>query len=109
MGHSPFNIAKTYSFSIPKVIPSSAKEVLIYARMWSVHCPKHADFDIKIYTREGHQRFEKYMFVVQWTKDAHTSTDNMWFPMPSDRRLYVNIPYRRSNCGALWLSAIGYR
>jgi hypothetical protein len=110
IGRAPFNRATTYSFDIPSVIPATAHEVLIYARMYSGRSGVHQDLNIKIFTQIGRTRYEKYMFVALFPQDAlTTSTDNMWFPMPTNHRIYVNIPVRRYNSGEVYLSAIGYR
>lgn len=110
IGSARFNHATTYSFSIPSLIPSNVHEVLIYARVHSGRSGLHQDLDIKIFTQIGVTQYEKYLFVAQWPQDAlTTSTDNMWFPMPPNRRIYINIPAIRYNSGAVYLSAIGYR
>jgi hypothetical protein len=110
IGQAPFNLAITYSFNIPSVIPATAHEVLIYARVYSYRSGVHQDLDVKIFTQIGRTRYEKYLFVVLYPQTSVvTSTDNMWFPMPTNHRIYINIPVRRFNGGQIYLSAIGYR
>ena len=55
-------------------------------------------------------RYEKYLMVYSWSQDAiSTNSDNMWFPMPPNRRVYLTVPTAHgANAGAR-LFAIGYR
>lgn len=112
IGSLGFHHAGTISFTIPSVIPSSAKEVLIYARAWSAGRQNlHADMDIKIFTQRGITRYEKYLYLIHNQYDAAImNSDNMWFPMTPNRRLYVTIPIARLHSNSLiYLSAVGYR
>ena len=102
--------ATTYNFQIPDVIPLTARELLVYA---SVECGE-ATFrrigDIILYVMHNGLRFEKRLYMHGYDQMAvNTNSDNMWFPMPADRLVHLEITVAiPGNCLAL-LSAIGYR
>ena len=100
----------TFSYTIPNVIPSTAKEVLIYAFLQSGHANQGTRQNVKIFTQEGSNRYEKYLFVKSWNQNAiNTNSDNMWFPMPSNRRIMMTVTIDQGNSCAAELNAIGYR
>lgn len=109
IGSTNLQHAGTLAYTIPSVIPSNAVEVLVYA---SVRCgySAHITQDIKIYTQQGTRRYEKYLFMTSWPQSAYnTNSDNMWFPMATNRRIYMEISRAHgNNCGG-YLKAIGYR
>ena len=98
------------SYVIPAVIPSSAKAVLIYGFLESGYSNRDVVQDITIFTEgvRGYPRYKKYLFVHSYDQHAWSfNSDDMWFPMPSNRRVYVQYPKYISGC-SLTLSAIGY-
>lgn len=110
MGLVRYHHAGTLSLTIPSVIPSSAREVLIYARSYNAYAVRSGDMDIKVFTQIGLKQYEKYIFLTFRPQNGHSITnDNMWFPMPPNRRIYINVPSARPNSGAVYFSAIGYR
>ena len=65
---------------------------------------------LKVFTQDGsNKRFEKYLYMHTWNQVAiNTNSDNMWFPMPINRRIYMTVDMDAGpNCGA-HLYAIGY-
>ena len=111
IGTSNHQHAGTLSFTIPSVIPSSAREVLVYAGVHSggsnLRGPKKS---IKVFTQIGTTRYEKYLYLYSWTQNAvNTNSDNMWFPMPPNRRVYLTVPAAHgTNVDAL-IHVIGYQ
>ena len=101
------------SYAIPAVIPSSAKAVLIYGFLQCGLTNQNVVQDITIFTEGpyGCPRYKKYLFVHSYNQQAWSfNSDNMWFPMPSNRRVYVQYPKNIdvvSGC-SLTLNAIGY-
>ena len=100
----------TFSYVIPSVIPSTAKNVLVYAAIHCGHAIPSVSQHIKIFTQDGsNMRYEKYLYMLTWNQSAlNTNSENMWFPMPTNRRIYMTV-YKDagSNCGA-HLYAVGY-
>ena len=104
--------AATFSYIIPSVIPSYAKNILIFA-VAGLGPPKdglHAvEGDIIIFTQDGsNEHYEQYMTLMAWTSNWRVDTENMWFPMPANRRIYITVPVSMANDGGFYLYAIGY-
>ena len=100
-----------HDYDIPSVIPSSAKEVLLLASAEIGKSePQGQSHYIKIYTQQDSQTFEKYLFIKTYIQDAQsTNSDNLWFPMTSDRKVYVHVNFTHSGYLTFYLHAIGYR
>ncbi len=110
IGSTNLQHPNTFSFVIPNVIPSTAKNVLIYATMYSGTANRGISIHLKVFTQDGsNKHFEQYLFIRSFNQDAvNTNSDNMWFPMPANRRIYMTVDRDLgSNCRAS-LYAIGY-
>ena len=101
----------TKSYDIPSVIPSSAREVLLLASAEVGYSePKGQSHYIKIYTQQDGQTFEKYLYIKTYPQDAQsTNSDNLWFPMTTDCKVYVSVTYAHTRQVTFYLHAIGYR
>ena len=102
--------ATTYNFQIPNVIPLTARELLVYAsvKCGTAHLRRFGD--IILYVMRNGLRFEKLLYMHGHEQAAfNTNSDNMWFPVPADRLMHLEITVAvPGNCLAL-LSTIGYR
>ncbi len=112
VAYNNLNQAATFSYIIPSVIPSDAKNILIFA-FADLGPPKNglhgAGGDVIIFTQDGsNEHYEQYMCLTAWTGLWRAQTDNMWFPMPANRRIYITLPVSMVNDGGLILYAIGY-
>ena len=109
IGGNNLRTPSTFSYTIPSVIPTSAKEVLIYALIHSGGALRGGQH-VKIFTQEGSNRYEKYLYMFGYPQDAiNTNSDNMWFPLPTNRRIMMTVSNDQGdNCKAE-LHAIGYR
>ena len=69
----------TLAYDIPSVIPSSAKEVLILASAdTGTSGPGGCNHYIKIYTQQGSQQVEKYIYLMTYGQSAwNTKSDNL--------------------------------
>ena len=104
--------AATFSYIIPSVIPSDANNILIYA-VAGLGPPKDGLYaiegDIIIFTQDGsNEHYEQHMTLLAWTSNWRVDTENMWFPMPANRRIYITVPVSIANAGGFYLYAIGY-
>ena len=109
-GTNDLRRAGTVTFAIPSVIPSTATEVLIYAGVFSGTSNRGPYHNLKFHTMIGSKRYEKYLLIYSWNQSAYnTNSDNMWFPMPSDRKLYLTIPAAHGANAGVRVFAIGYR
>jgi hypothetical protein len=110
IGNSNLQHASTVSFTIPSVIPSTAREVLIHAGVFSGYTNRGPDHDLKFFTQIGTTRYEKYLLVYSYPQLAYnTNSDNMWFPMPLNRRIHLAVPTAHGPDAGVRLYAIGYR
>ena len=109
IGSSDLRHASTMTFTIPNIIPSSAREVLIFVGIHSGTSDRGPNHDLKVFTQIGTNRYEKYLTLYSWTQDAwNTNSDNMWFPMPPNRRVYLTVPAIHGRNAGARLFAIGY-
>ena len=101
IGTTKLNTAATFAFTIPSVVPSSAKEVLIHAACYTQGGSLQY---IKIFTQIGTTNYEKYLML-----HTYSNSDNMWFPMPPNRRVYLTLQTADNSGAVAYLNAIGYR
>ena len=106
-----FQQTGTLTFLVPSVIPSTAREILVYAVVQVGTSGPSASLDyVKIYTRDKSQEYGKYLGFTTYGQGAYsTNSENMWFPLTCDRRLYVRVFNEHSGNIKLSLSAVGYR
>ena len=111
IGSTSLRTTGTLAYDIPSVIPNSAKEVLILASAYiGTSGPSVRDHYIKIYTQQGSQQFEKYIYIMTYSQDAvSTNSDNLWFPMTTGRQVFVELTYAHTDNLNFFLHAIGYR
>ena len=111
IGSSQLRHTGTLAYDIPSVIPSSAKEVLVLASVRVGYTgPSGRSHYIKIYTQQGSQQYEKYIYIESYPQEAvNTNSDNLWFPMTTGRQVFVELSYAHSKYLYFHLHAIGYR
>ena len=98
----------TFSYAIPSVIPSKAKNVLVYATMYTGHANRVSQ-NIKVFTQNGGKRYEKYLYSFSYPQSAiNTNSDNMWFPMPVNRRIYMTVTHDAGTNSRAELYVVGY-
>ena len=101
----------TQSYDIPSVIPSSAKEVLVLADVQAGYSgPNDVIHYVKIYTQQNSHKFEKYIVLKSYHQSAWSvNSDNLWFPMTANRKVYVESSRAHTMNLKLNLNVIGYR
>ena len=112
IGSSELQHAGTLAYDIPAVIPNSAREILVLATVHAGNAgPNDRIHYIKIYTHcDLNQRYEKYIAVKSYNQDAwSTNSDNLWFPITSDRKIFVELNAGHTGHMNFTLHAIGYR
>ena len=111
IGSTQFRNTGTEAFDIPSVIPSSAKEVLVLADMQTGYSgPNDVISYVKIYTKRSSRNFEKYIVLRSYHQSAWSvNSDNLWFPMTTGRKVYVESAKAHTQNLVLNLHAIGYR
>ena len=109
-GNSDINTATTLSYTIPNIIPNSARAVLIYPTTRCGYSNADIGADLSYYVVVNGTRYEHFLHMHAYRQDAYnTNSDNMWFPMPSNRLLYVGVPITFPNNCHTFVSVIGYR
>lgn len=105
------NFARLYQFNVENIIPDTATQILIYAK---THCGnaylKSAMFmDVSVFVNIDGMPLSKYLLVVGYHQDAYsTNSDDMWFPVPSNKVINVNIPKSIPGVCNFRLIIIGY-
>ena len=107
LGCSTLQSTGTTTFNLPSSIPNGAKEFLVYVQVRvGTSGPRDKRSNLKIYTEEGNKKYGQYIGVHAYDQDA---SDNMWFPLTSNRKIYLEVPNVHSRQVKLHISAIGYR
>lgn len=110
IGRNDLNTATTLSYDIPTIIPDAAQRVLLYS---STHCGysserKHGD--IKYYVVVDGIHYEQFLLMRSYDQVAiNTNSDNMWFPMPPNRLIYIEVPVAFPNNCHTVVNVIGYQ
>ena len=78
-----------------------------------VHCGYNSistGIDIAYYVEVNGIRYQHFLHTYAYPQVAvNANSDNMWFPMPSNRMVYTEVPLAFSiNCHT-FVSVIGYR
>ena len=107
-GNTTFDVADTFSFSLPNVIPD-ASEVLVNVGLYTEGSVAVDLQDVRIFTQIGTTTYDKYLTLYTSTSTFNTNSDNMWFPMPPNRRVLLALPTAVDGKSGARLSAIGYR
>ena len=100
----------TQSFVIPTSIPTTANEVLVY--VYTILGNSVERFStMKIYTELSNTRqFHKYLPVKTYDQSAYSTTaENMWFPLTSNRRIYISLSTALTGNVYGYVNMIGYR
>jgi len=112
LGPLPYKSAGTVSWDIPDVVPDDAKEVLVYAYIYSGYTYVKGVMEFRFYTVEGDTEYSNYMYWFHHDRQVAVSFDsvNIWLPVTSDGKIYVTSTGTgaSSNCGA-YAYLIGYR
>ena len=110
LGTINMQCTSTQSFVIPSSVPSTAGEVLVYVYAYMGHS-QDLLAQMKIYTESiPTRRFEKYITIKTYSQEAYTvASDNMFFPMPSNRRVYVMLSQTLPGNVHGYVNIIGYR
>ena len=112
IGSSDLDEVITSTYIIPGIIPSNATEVLVFVGA-NIHGYSNVgpSTDLKIFTQIGATKYEKYLMLYSSDQTTYFSnSENMWFPMPPNRMVYLTVPQAYGGKIA-WIgfSVIGYR
>ena len=82
--------------------------MLTYIYVYCITSSYSQSGDLQFYVDQDGVTHSKRMYVYSYSGDYTINSENMWFPMPTNRVLYMNVPYTFSNCYA-YIYANGYR
>ena len=96
---------------ISTIVPNNATDVLFYVYVEAGYSDKIVQQDLKLYTANDTKQFEKYLRITGYPKQVafNTNSENMWFPMPDNRLVYLQVPHMQGDAVILELFLIGYR
>ena len=99
----------TQSYTIPSTVPT-AKEVLVYIYVY-MGTSSSLFSTMEVHTEVNTTRkFVKYLPLRTWSQNAISSvSENMWFPLTSNRRLYVKLSVALTGSLYGFVNIIGYR
>lgn len=114
-GNIPKGETRTYKFPLPMyLIPAGSREVLIHVMIRAgFSLPDNFQPWLMVYVKDREKRLYKMTRITQRKQDAFSdNTENMWFPLPPDRSVYLEVPRRpkpiqkNATCN---IYVIGYR
>lgn len=110
IGRSHFRHRTTHAFSIPDVIPTTAREVLVYAYFEDGYSSPDQVTHFKVYTEEVTTKYIKYISIHSYSGYSWAyNSDNMWFPLTSNRRVYIEVPKVTTENVGGYIYVTGYR
>lgn len=113
LGPLPETSDATVVYQLPdkSVLPSSAREVLVYVFLYSGQQSDSQGINFEIFTQDGTKKYSKYFYWHLYGQNAVSfNSENMWFPLTPDRKLFVRPSAKPAspNAGSR-IDVIGYR
>ena len=93
---SPTLAGRLGTYKIPSVVPESAKNVLVLVDIYCKNVPerltKYGAY-LRFYTvdRAKLTRYMKAMVFKPIQAISYDTSENMWFPITEERKIYVNL------------------
>ncbi len=110
IGQVNFRASGICIYDIPELIPNNAKEVLVYVYAQVGHSRPTSTTHIKVYTEDRGNEYAKYIGFRTFRQDArNTNSDNLWFPMPANRKVNLEILDTYEGHTFVFVYVIGYR
>ena len=99
----------TISGEIPGIVPSTATRILVYSYSYCGHTGSNDIIShLRYYVVDGDTTYEKYLLMNGNVWHVDTNSDNMWFPMPSNRMFYIEVPTAIHDTCYTGVNVIGY-
>jgi hypothetical protein len=110
IGGAQFDQPRIHQFSLENIVPETATQLLIYATVYSGNTYGPTVFvDISIFVYVDDKDLAQHLYITAYQQEAYNSnTDNMWFPVPSSKIIYVYVPVAVPGWAGFRLEAIGY-
>eukprot|EP01084_Bolivina_argentea_P075267 136453_1 len=82
--------SKELEFIIPNDIPNTCKKILIYLTFESGHASRDIKPNITICVKANNKLYKHFFKVHTYNQNAWSfNSDNIWMPMPKDRKIIV--------------------
>jgi hypothetical protein len=110
IGSGKLNPPQIYQYNLANIVPETATQVLLYATIYSGNTYDSTILvDVSIFVYVDEKRLAQHLFIIAYRQDAYSSnTNNMWFPVPSNKMLYIQVPVGVPGWTGFWVDAIGY-
>lgn len=101
---------EVHDFALPEDLPKDTREVLLFVHVnigWSK--PNRPNF-LKLFTQVDGRHYSHYLAFHTFEQNAISSnSDNVWLPMGTDRKVYVDVLSKCEHGGGGSVCLIGYR
>ena len=82
----------------------------MYVNVYSGNSINLPGENLKIYTQIGKNKYEKYILIMSHVQPGMSfSSENMWFPMPSDRLIFLTVAVAHGSNAGVGFFVTGYR
>jgi hypothetical protein len=113
LGSLPHNqVSKMKVYSVPMTVPTTAKEILVYAYIRTGSGNPDADIEVRIYTQSGRNtQYSFYLFAHGYNQAAWSyNSQSFWLPLTEYRAISaISSGSAMKGEAASQLSIIGYR
>ncbi len=111
IGDLPLLSRQLTAFEFPSEIPATAREVLIYVKIFSGNNGPSLPADFLLYTQEGDRKYSQLLYWFRYPQDAvGFNSENLWFPLTGERKIYIRLdgtPSGKNSGGKIVV--LGYR
>ena len=110
LGDHDLTTAATRSYGIPTTVPDTAREALFSADANSRTNGGNINNYIEYYVQINGTNYTQLLHIQSSTAldGINTNSDNIWLPMPPNRRVYIRTSVAFPECWA-GIRMIGYR
>ena len=111
LGYINIETTGIQAFHLPAIVPTTAKEVLLFVDVLSSLTSPTGHSHVKIYTVHEGIHYAKYVSAHTYNQQAvYVNSDNIWLPLFSSKTVYVQVPNRHNRLNIhISIDITGYR
>jgi hypothetical protein len=91
-GHLP-DVPGKLCYDVPKDVPNDAKSMLLYSFATTHNLGGFQTGYYILYTKEGNTQYTMYMNFATGTPSVTITSANIWLPVTTERKIYVQLIY----------------